>query len=267
MTERLAEVGARIDGIRQLGAVVNAMRGIAAARAQQARGQLASVDGYAAAIAAAIGQALTLTPAIRSESPAHRPTGSALVLFCAEQGFAGAFSERLLDAAGPDLGHGKLYLIGTRGGTVARERAITPEWSGAMPSHSDGIPKLAAVIAEALYRRIAAGDVDRLDAMFGRWDPGHGCRVERRRLFPIDLTTLTSPKGNIPFVTLEPTVLIGELTAAYVHAELCKAALHAFAAENEARLQSMTSAHSQIERQLAELQSVQRIVRQDGITE
>ena len=266
MTERLAEVGARIDGIRQLGAVVNAMRGIAAARAQQARGQLAAVDGYAAAIAAAIGQALSLPSATRPETP-HRPTGSALVLFCAEQGFAGAFSERLLDAVGPDLGHSKLYLIGTRGGTVARERAITPDWSGAMPSHSDGVPKLADVIAEALYRRIAAGDVDRLDAMFSRWDPGHGCRVERRRLFPIDLTTLTHPKGNVPFVTLEPTMLIGELTAAYVHAELCTAALHAFAAENEARLQSMTSAHSQIERQLTALQSVQRIVRQDEITE
>src|SRR5271166_4012437 len=58
MTDRLADVGARIHGIRQLGAVVNAMRGIAAARAQQARGQLAAVDAYAATIAAAIGAVL-----------------------------------------------------------------------------------------------------------------------------------------------------------------------------------------------------------------
>ena len=62
MTERLADISARIDGIRQLGAVVNAMRGIAAARAQQARGQLAAVDSYAATIAAAIGRALALVP-------------------------------------------------------------------------------------------------------------------------------------------------------------------------------------------------------------
>ena len=62
MTERLADISARIDGIRQLGAVVNAMRGIAAARAQQARGQLVAVDSYAATIAAAIGRALALAP-------------------------------------------------------------------------------------------------------------------------------------------------------------------------------------------------------------
>ena len=62
MTERLADIGARIDGIRQLGAVVNAMRGIAAARAQQARSQLIAVDSYAATIAVAIGRAPRVGP-------------------------------------------------------------------------------------------------------------------------------------------------------------------------------------------------------------
>ena len=47
MTERLADIGARIDGIRQLGAVVNALKGIAAARARTARSELAAVDSYA----------------------------------------------------------------------------------------------------------------------------------------------------------------------------------------------------------------------------
>ena len=85
---------------------------------------------------------------------------------------------------------------------------------------------------------------------------------------PIDATTL-SQKGSDtpPFVTLEPTALLRELTAAHVHAALCTAALHAFAAGNEARLQSMTAAHSQIDRQLVTLQSIQRIGRQDEITE
>ena len=67
MTERLADISARIDGIRQLGAVVNAMRGIAAARAQQARSQLIAVDSYAATIAVAIGRTLALVPSGRSE--------------------------------------------------------------------------------------------------------------------------------------------------------------------------------------------------------
>ena len=124
MTERLADIGARIDGIRQLGAVVNAMRGIAAARAQQARSQLIAVDSYAATIAVAIGRALALFPPL-TPTARRRATRPALVLFCAEQGFAGAFSERVLDAVGADLATSELFLIGTRGGAAAAERGIS----------------------------------------------------------------------------------------------------------------------------------------------
>ena len=117
------------------------MRGIAAARARQARAQLAAVDRYEATIAAALARALSLLP----PAPAVPGPGRlALVLFCAEQGFAGAFSARVLDAAGPDLATAELFVAGTRGAAALAERRIVPVWCGPMPSHSPGIPKLAA---------------------------------------------------------------------------------------------------------------------------
>lgn len=266
MTERLADIGARIAGIRQLGAVVNAMRGIAAARVQQARGQLMAVDGYAAAIAAAIGRAMALTPAA-DVAAASRPSRLALVLFCAEQGFAGAFSERVLDAVGDDLATSELFLIGTRGQSTAAERGIAAGWTMAMPSHAQGIPKLADRIAEALYTRIATGQIDRLEAVFCQRQPSHGLQVERRRLFPLNLSAIPrSSDISPPLLYLAPEALLRDLTADYVHAQLCDAALHAFAAENEARMEAMAAAHSQIERQLVELQATQRHVRQEEIT-
>ncbi len=266
MTERLADISARIDGMRQLGAVVNAMRGIAAARAQQARSQLVAVDSYAATIAAAIGRALTLVPSADADGT-RRSTRPALVLFCAEQGFAGAFSERVLDAAAADLAAAELFLIGTRGVSVAAERGVAARWKSAMPSHSLGLPKLADRIAEALYTRIATGAIDRLDAVFSTWQPGHAIHVERRQLFPFDMTAFPRPAdANAPLVELAPDVLLSELTADYLHAQLCKAALHAFAAENEARMEAMASARNQIERRLATLEATQRRVRQEEIT-
>ncbi len=100
MTERLADVSARIDGIRQLGAVVNAMKGIAAARASTARAEIKAVDSYAATIAAAISNALgPASPASSAKTSGGQADGSTgLLVFCAEQGFAGAFSERILDS-------------------------------------------------------------------------------------------------------------------------------------------------------------------------
>lgn len=265
MTERLADISARIAGIRQLGAVVNAMRGVAAARAQQARAQTAAVESYRAIVAAAIGRALALVPT--GDGASRRGGRRALVVFCAEQGFAGAFSERVLDAVDGDLGGAEIFLIGTRGASAARERGLAARWTSAMPSQSAGAPKLADHIAEALYARIAAGEIDALDAAFVRWRPGQGAQVERRRLFPLAAEAFPRPDAAAsPLLDLAPDILLGELTADYLHAELCDAALHAFAAENEARMETMAAARRQIDRQLSDLQASERRVRQEEIT-
>jgi F-type H+-transporting ATPase subunit gamma len=267
MTDRLADVGARIAGIRQLGAVVNAMRGIAAARVQQARGQLEAVDRYATTIAAAIGRVLALDPATPSAS--SKNSGRlALVLFCAEQGFAGAFSDRVLDSVRPDLATSEVFLIGTRGTVAAAEKGVTLSWTSAMPSHSPGIPKLADVISEALYGRIAKGQIDRLDAVFSEARQGRSTHVERRRLLPFDMQQFPQPADSgPPLLNLAPSQLLGALTADYLHAQLCNAALHAFAAENQARMEAMAAARNQIERQLVSLRATQRMIRQEEITE
>jgi F-type H+-transporting ATPase subunit gamma len=266
VTERLADIGARIEGVRQLGAVVNAMRGIAAARVQQARGQLIAVDHYAATIATAISQAVALVPSGFPQG-ARRSSRPAIVLFCAEQGFAGTFSERVLDAAGADLATAELFLIGTRGKAAAAERGIAADWTSTMTSHSAGIPKLADRIAEALYGRIATGTIDRLDALFTKGQPGSDTHVERNHLFPFDITRFpAAADADAPLLNLAPEVLLSELTADYLHAQLCNAALHAFAAENAARMVAMEAARHQIERQLASLRATQRHVRQEEIT-
>ena len=113
---------------------------------------------------------------------------------------------------------------------------------------------------------IALG-IDHLDVVFSQWQGGRGIQVERRRLFPFDFAAFPHPKvADAPLLNLSPTVLLRDLTADYMHAQLCKAALHAFAAENQARMEAMAAARSGIERQLVDLQAKQRQVRQEEIT-
>ena len=122
-------------------------------------------------------------------------------------------------------------------------------------------------ISEALYARMATGKIDRLETVFSRWRPGHGIDIERRRLFPLDLTGFPNPRdANAPLLNFPSDMLLMELTASYLHAQLCNTALHAFAAENEARMEAMALAREQTERQLSALQATQRIVRQEEIT-
>lgn len=266
MSERFSDITARIEGIRKLGSVVNAMRGIAAAHAQQARSQLVAVDGYSGTIAAEIARILPLAPAGRAWSPAPRKP-PALVLFLAEQGFAGNFSERVLDAVGTDFDTGQLFVVGTRGSALAAERGLAAAWKAPMPSHSISVPALGDRLAEALYGRIAAGAIDALDVAFTTTGAGHPAEVLRRRLFPADVAAFGSAAdGNPPLLNLPAADLLASLVGEYLHAQLCHAALHAFAAESEARMAAMTSTRSHIEHMLAELQVTQQIARQEEIT-
>jgi F-type H+-transporting ATPase subunit gamma len=263
MTERLADISARIDGIRQLGAVVNAMKGIAAARAHVARTQVAAVDSYASTIAAALSHILGPEP--DSDTPEKADGGLGLLVFGAEQGFAGAFSERVFDSIADVPDPAALFVIGTRGLSVATARGITPHWSAALPSHTPSIPKLADQITTEIYRAVNEGRIDKLDTVFTGWRSGRPALI-RQRLFPIDLADLPAASAIRPLTQLPDTTLIAALGQDYFNAQVCKAALHAFAAENEARMEAMSSAGSQIARELKTFQATLRRVRQEAIT-
>ena len=94
-----AEVQARLATVSGFGGLVNAMRGMAAARAQQARTLIAGVNTYADTVAQAMAQVLSLLPPDQAPdaraglpgSAAARAQGLCLV-FGAEQGFNGGFS-------------------------------------------------------------------------------------------------------------------------------------------------------------------------------
>ncbi|ASJ74764.1 F0F1 ATP synthase subunit gamma [Granulosicoccus antarcticus] len=266
MTERLADISARIDGIRQLGAVVNAMKGIAAARAHAARAQLAAVDSYATTLATAMASALGPEAATAAREPSKPEPGKlGLLVFCAEQGFAGAFSERMLDSIGSQLTPETLFLIGTRGLTLATARGIEPVWNAAMPSHTPGLPKLADEITKAIYRQVDMNRIERLDVLYTGWHSGRPS-VIRKTLFPIDLSDQPSSIGERPLTQLPVASLIDSLGMDYFHALVCKAALHAFSAENEARMEAMSAAGSQIASELETFQATLRRVRQEAIT-
>jgi F-type H+-transporting ATPase subunit gamma len=81
------------------------------------------------------------------------------VVFCAEQGFVGGFSERVLDAVKTDPAGSDLFLIGSRGAAIAAGRGLVPVWSAAMPSRSASLPKFADQVLAAVFatRGPAAG--------------------------------------------------------------------------------------------------------------
>jgi F-type H+-transporting ATPase subunit gamma len=272
VTERLAEIEARIDTVRQLAAVIGAMRGVAAARSREARDRLPGIHSFAEVIGTAIGQTLAFLPEAERTADALHTTGAeAVVVLCAEQGFAGAFSERVLDLTNKRL-NGKshaseLLLVGDRGLLVAAERGLMVDWSVPMVSHVDQVAVLAGRIVDALYQRLEAGRIARVTVVHAA--PGSSLTTEvlSKTVIPFEFDRFPlAPKAVAPLITLPPSVLLARLAEEYVFAELCEAVMLSFAAENEARMRVMMSARTNVDKRLEALTARARQVRQEEIT-
>ena len=112
--------------------------------------------------------------------------------------------------------------------------------------------------------RIVDEDVD---VVFSRSRPGGGMEIDRHSVLPVDLRRFARPVLNQPpLLTLAPWVLLERLASEYVYAQLCEAAMHAFAAENEARMMAMAAAKTNVESKLARLLQREHQLRQKEIT-
>lgn len=269
MTERLADIGLRIGTTRQLGAVVNAMRGIAGARAQQSRALLPAVRAYADIAARAIGQVRPLTRDGKADRYGPTAMGKpALLVFGAEQGFAGAFAEQVLDATEGGFDGAHVFLVGARSASLAAERGLAVDWQGELPSRAVAIPDTAADIVDALYVYLGEVGAAPIAMAYPVWLAGRGVTVERRALLPFDPASVPVDgcAAQPPLVNLPAAELIARLGEDYVFAQVCEAALEAFAAENEARMATMAAAKTNIDGKLVALQAKQRRIRQEDVT-
>jgi F-type H+-transporting ATPase subunit gamma len=272
MTERLSDVTGRIASVRQLSAVITAMRGIAAARSREARERLDGIRAYAATIAEAIGIALTFLPERLPAAPAAPASdGHAIIALCAEQGFAGTFNEHVLDAAArlmaDDGGSAGLLLAGDRGLMVAAERAIPVAWSAPMIAHAGQAEMLADRLGGELYRRIETGRAVRVSVVHAL--PGGTAvpEIVSRTLVPFDYSRFPPARAAVaPLIGLPPQTLLARLAEEYVFAELCEAVMLSFAAENEARMRAMIAAKSNVAGTLDTLLARSRQLRQEEIT-
>jgi F-type H+-transporting ATPase subunit gamma len=268
MAQRLSDVQARLQTLHELQEILGAMRAMAAARVQEAQVALDGTRAYAEVIGDAIAEALPLLP----ETPGSRATAKGapwgLVLFMAEHGFTGAFNDDLVDAARLAMRGGEaLFVVGSRGRILMEERNLAPAWATDMAIHAGAVTDTARRIAGALYQRFERGSLAAVEILYFR-DQGGGRRaLERQSLLPVDLERFGAPRSAAPPLTnLAPPSLIGGLIGEYVFAQLAHAAMESFASENAARLATMQSARDKLDERLADLQALERRLRQEEIT-
>ena len=264
---RLADTKNHISSMSELLDVVGAMRSLASMRMQEAHRAVPGVRRYAQSMADAIGDALRLMPE-RRDAGRGAQGRRAVILCMAEHGFVGDFNERLLDAIERDLAERDLlFIVGSRGALLARERGHRAVWDHSMATRLASVPETVRRLTTELYQAISQAAVTRAEVVFARYRQGAAASVERRLMFPLDLGALaTGTARPPPLHNLPPDALLERLTAEYVSALLIEAAIESFASENAARFRAMEAAHDNVSKKLDRLRDEARHARQDEIT-
>ena len=266
--KRAADIRDRIDNIRQIEAVVAALRALAVAHRREAERHLTAIRTHAQTISAALADTLG------SDGPPPQDAGAPgrglLVVVGAAQGFGGAYGDRIAEAARAAPDDEDLMVIGHRTMETLEAQGVRALWSADMAAHAADMPALASQLADAAFAHLAGSGHGRLAILHAA--PSAAGAAEpalpaRRTLVPFDFARFPPTDAPPPLTTLPRVPLIAALVREYVFTELCEAVALGFAAENEARAAAMARAQSNIRRIEDDLGRAWRRARQEGMTE
>ncbi len=261
--EELIRLKARMESLSELRRLFTAMRAMSAARVQEAQSALDGIRRYATVVEGAIAEAANLQGGHRTPwQEAELPPSDALVIMCAEHGFAGAFNRMLLERGKSEWqAPTQLGIVGRRGASLAGESGLHPAWSLAMATHIGGVIGLARRVATHLRQATS------VRIIFARYQRGGRFDIESRQVVPIDPALLAAKTPRAPPLHhLDAQLLLERLIEEHLFADLVLAMMETLASENGARLQVMKAADQNIEGKLADLTRRARDVRQEAIT-
>lgn len=263
---RLARIESHIASMRELREIVGAVRSLAGMRTQEALHCLPGIRRYADTAIRSIADTLA-SPL--GDIPRSDPRAGLCGIVCmCEHGFVGGFNERLIEAARSAFAAGTLLIVGSRGAALAAERWRPADWTLPMPPRCAAATDAADRLSAELYRRIADGEVARVELLYARHQPNAAAGIAHRQLLPFDPSWAgPGTTRQRPLFNLEPAMLQEKLIAEYVFAVLTEALVESIAGENAARLAAMASAHDSVSQKLERLAQDARQARQSEITE
>ena len=271
MTDHLAQVKQQLQTLQQLESIMTAMRGIAAARLHDAHTHLAGINQYADTISDAIGQILALEEKLPSEPQNDTKRNRELIIvLTAEQGFAGAYNERIIDTASQHVDAATdagIILVGNRGLMIVQNHKLEPIQTLPMVTRVESVATLGITLADIIYQHLGQGDYSSVSLIYPQHVTLDELLIEVTPIIPFDYSQFDIVRKQIPpLLTLEPNLLLRKLAEEYVFAMLCKALTTSHAVENEERVRAMVRARSNVEHTRFTLTRHFQQVRQEQIT-
>lgn len=255
--EQLARIEARLESLLGLGELVGALRSMAASRVREAQEALAGTRAFCAIVERAIAE---IVPACAAPTEQDGISGAVLVVVTSQNGFAGGFNERIVDAAlAAQRPEEELVVVGRRGEVALAARALSPDRTHEMTSRAAGVTRLARRISRQM------ADLSSARIVHAHYISGADYEARVRPVLPLDRPAAIG-NGDVPLHHLSPQRLFDALAAEYLFAEIADALMDSLASENAARLRTMNGASHTIDDKLDRLTRDAHVARQDEMT-
>ena len=285
MTDTLEALRHKIDGARDLAAVVRTMKALAAANIGQYENAVHALQDYYRTVELGLIVCLRHLPATRAQAhlqiPMQTPNGAqgaiGVVVFGSDQGLVGQFNDVLAGYVvrefEPADQPSKIWTIGERIQSRLSDQGLTVEQSYPVPNSVAGITPLVTQLLADCEAQRQRGELAELHVVHNRPTGAGGYAVHRQRLLPLDsawqaqLTALSWPTKSLPEVAPSGPAPLTALLYEYVFVSLFKACAESLASENASRLTAMQRAERNIRDMLAQLTQTFHQARQTSIDE
>jgi ATP synthase F1 gamma subunit len=192
-----------------------------------------------------------------------------LIAFGSSQGLCGPFNEKLADAISDNINNNDtLYVIGRRLKTSLESRHI--EYIGYTDSivSVSGVQQALKNIIIQIMNIYKKEEYYNLTIIF-TYISENKAEISVERILPPDISRVRAlrPMKMPPLTYLESGVIFNKVLEEFLYISLYRGFMESLRSENWYRLRSMEGAFKSLKRRISELDSLQKYVRQEEITE
>lgn len=258
----------KLRSTKEIEEIVSSMKVFANFNVQRAKQQLPYLRTYQQSIEDAIGDIVTLFPALKRIG-GTLPKQTVYVLFLSEEGLCGFFNEQLLDFfAALDKKSHRTVVIGEKGSEEARARKLPCDTYLKGASAAEAIDTYTLELSAYLSALVEAEQIGDLNLVYAKHSDSGSYDVVTTKVLPPDFSQFH--KASIkkePLLYLESGRILRTLVKEYLYIACYRAFLESVASENQERLRSMIHAGNAIKEREKALQLDLNALRQKEITE
>lgn len=260
------DIEKKIKAFHTIGDIVSVMKAYAGVTIRKTEEHVLNIRAYEENVFYAMTDLMTYYAGITLEKGDRKRI---LIAFGSSQGLCGPFNEKVADAVSENISNDDaLYVIGERLKSSLESGHI------AYMGYTDSIVSISGVqqalkeIINRIMNIYKKEEYYNLTIIF-TYIYGNKAEISVEQILPPDINRVRAlrPAKMPPLTYLEPEIIFNKVLEEFLYISLYRGFIESLRSENWYRLRSMEGASESLKRRVSELNSLQKYVRQEEITE